>query len=105
MTPCDWIQPKAGCAGPSPPYADDRDAFLASQGLRVLRFDVLQVLEEIEGMMKVIFQAISGRWREIPPNPPFRKGGDWSVAPLPRMIITTRVTYNRQVGAEAFKEG
>ena len=37
-----------------------RDAFLASLGLRVLRFDDLQVLKEIE----------------IPPNPPFRKGGN-----------------------------
>ena len=31
-----------------------RDAFLASQGLRVLRFDDLQVLKEIEGVMEVI---------------------------------------------------
>ena len=31
-----------------------RDAFLASQGLRVLRFDDFQVLKEIEGVMEVI---------------------------------------------------
>ena len=36
-----------------------RDAFLASQGLRVLRFDDLQVLKEIEGVMEGIGRAIS----------------------------------------------
>ena len=44
-----------------------KDAFLASQGLRVLRFDDLQVLNEIEGVMEVIFQAIS---RSLEGNPP-----------------------------------
>ncbi len=44
-----------------------RDAFLASQGLRVLRFDDLQVLKEIEGVMEVI----------NPPYPPLSaKGGN-----------------------------
>ncbi len=53
-----------------------RDAFLASQGLRVLRFDDLQVLKEIEGVMEVIVREFRGHGREIPPNPPFRKGGN-----------------------------
>jgi len=44
-----------------------RDAFLASQGLRVLRFDDLQVLKEIEGVMEVIVQAISGSLEGNPP--------------------------------------
>ena len=54
----------------------ERDAFLASQGLRVLRFDDLQVVKEIEGVMEVIFQAISGSVDGNPPNAPLRKGGD-----------------------------
>ena len=44
-----------------------RDAFLASQGLRVLRFDDLQVLKEIEGVMEVILRAVS---ESLEPNPP-----------------------------------
>ena len=44
-----------------------RDAFLASQGLRVLRFDDLQVLKEIEGVMEVILRAIS---ESLEANPP-----------------------------------
>ena len=44
-----------------------RDAFLASQGLRVLRFDDLQVLKEIEGVVEVIVQAISGSMERNPP--------------------------------------
>ncbi len=45
----------------------ERDAFLASQGLRVLRFDNLQVLKEIEGVMEVIALAIS---ESLAGNPP-----------------------------------
>ena len=44
-----------------------RDAFHASQGLRVLRFDDLRVLKEIEGVMEVIAWAISG---SLDGNPP-----------------------------------
>ena len=44
-----------------------RDAFLASQGLRVLRFDDLQVLKEIEGVMEVIVRAISESLQANPP--------------------------------------
>ncbi len=44
-----------------------RDAFLASKGLRVLRFDDLQVLKEIEGVMEVILSAIS---ESLEGNPP-----------------------------------
>ncbi len=60
-----------------------RDAFVASQGLGVLRFDDRQALKEIEGVMEVILRAIRNHWRQIPPNPPFRKGGDRIGAPLP----------------------
>ena len=44
-----------------------RDAFLASRGLRVLRLDDLQVLKEFEGVMEVIAWAISG---SLDGNPP-----------------------------------
>ena len=44
-----------------------RDAYLASLGLRVLRFDNRQVLLEMEAVLGVI--------AEIPPSPPFSKGG------------------------------
>ena len=52
-----------------------RDAFLASQGLRVLRFDDLQVLKEIEGVMEVILRAVSESLEGNPPNPLCEKGG------------------------------
>ena len=44
-----------------------RDAFLQSLGLRVLRFDNRQVLLETDAVLEVI--------RQIPPSPPFSKGG------------------------------
>ncbi len=44
-----------------------RDAFLASQGLRVLRFDDRQVPKEIEGVMEAIAGAISGSLEGNPP--------------------------------------
>ncbi len=48
-----------------------RDAFLGSQGLRVLRFDDLQVLKEIEGLMEVKspltpLSAKGGTCRSVP---------------------------------------
>ncbi|QSB03562.1 endonuclease domain-containing protein [Methylomonas sp. EFPC1] len=44
-----------------------RDVYLQSLGLRVLRFDNRQVLLETEAVLEVI--------RQIPPGPPFSKGG------------------------------
>ena len=44
-----------------------RDVFLQSLGLRVLRFDNRQVLLETDAVLEVI--------RQIPPSPPFSKGG------------------------------
>jgi very-short-patch-repair endonuclease len=52
-----------------------RSAALARQGLRVLRFTNLQVLQELEGVLEVIFQALSGSEAKIPPGPPLSKGG------------------------------
>ncbi len=54
-----------------------RDAFLASQGLRVLRFSSREVLNETAGVMESIYRAIEEQVKgEIPPGPPFRKGGE-----------------------------
>ncbi len=44
-----------------------RDAYLASEGLRVLRFDNLQVLNETEGVMEMILRADS---ESLEGNPP-----------------------------------
>jgi very-short-patch-repair endonuclease len=51
-----------------------RDAQLADLGLRVLRFDNLQVLKEMDAVMAVIWREV-GAALEIPPGPPFSKGG------------------------------
>ena len=44
-----------------------RDAYLASEGFRVLHFDNLQVLKEIEGVMEMILQAVSESPEGNPP--------------------------------------
>ena len=53
-----------------------RDAYLASLGLRVLRFDSRQVLRETDAVVEAIFRAMATFLNlEIPPIPPFPKGG------------------------------
>ena len=53
-----------------------RDAYLASLGLRVLRFDSSQVLRETDAVAEAIFQAMAMFLNlEIPPIPPFPQGG------------------------------
>ncbi|PTL35866.1 hypothetical protein CLG94_08940 [Candidatus Methylomirabilis limnetica] len=53
-----------------------RDGYLRSLGLRVLRLNSREVLEESDAVMEVIYRTIveqlSGK---IPPGPPFPKGG------------------------------
>jgi len=51
-----------------------RDKFLDWLGLRVLRFDNRQVLLETDAVVEVISQLLPGI-RQIPPSPPFSKGG------------------------------
>jgi very-short-patch-repair endonuclease len=55
----------------------ERDVYLAGQGLMVLRFNNLQVLQELDAVVEVIFQAVAERVGRggNPPNPPLRKGG------------------------------
>ena len=52
-----------------------RDAYLASHGLQVLRFDSRQVLEETDAVVEVIFRTIA-QWLNLknPPNPLFQRG-------------------------------
>lgn len=46
-----------------------RDAVLGSMGLLVLRFDNLQVLNQLDAVVNVIYQAVMQR--SNPPQPPF----------------------------------
>ena len=55
-----------------------RDTDLASEGLRVLRSDNIQVLKEIEGVMEVLLRVVAESLVVNPPLPPFAKGGDRS---------------------------
>ena len=51
-----------------------RDVKLAALGLQVLRFNNIQVLKEMDAVMDVIWRRV-GAALEIPPSPPFSKGG------------------------------
>lgn len=59
-------------------HADQiRDAWLRSQGLRVLRFDDRQALTETEAVLEVIFSVVrEATAAKSPPCPPFTKGGE-----------------------------
>ena len=48
-----------------------RSASLEQQGLRLLRFSNLQVLQELDAVVEAIFQALSDPEKKIPPSPPF----------------------------------
>lgn len=52
-----------------------RDRKLESLGLRVLRFDNRQVMQELDAVMRVVFEAVEKGILLIPPDPPFSKGG------------------------------
>ena len=53
-----------------------RDEYLASLGLKVLRFDSREVLKESDAVIDVIYHTIVAQLHaEIPPNPLFSKGG------------------------------
>jgi very-short-patch-repair endonuclease len=53
---------------------EKRNAALQRQGLQVLRFNNLQVLQELEGVLEAIFQALPEPETKIPPGPPLPKG-------------------------------
>ncbi len=50
----------------------ERDLMLESLGIVVLRFDNRQVLTELDAVMNVVFSTVE---KQIPPGPPFTKGG------------------------------
>ena len=53
-----------------------RDEFLVSIGLKVLRFDSREILKERDAVIDVIYRTMAAQLdAEIPPNPPFSKGG------------------------------
>ena len=52
-----------------------RSVSLEQQGLRLLRFSNLQVLQELDAVMEAIFQALPDPEKKIPPSPPLSKGG------------------------------
>ncbi len=47
----------------------ERDAYLASSGLQVLRFGNMQVLQEIDAVVDAILRTLSKSSRRNPPNP------------------------------------
>ena len=52
-----------------------RDEFLASIGLRVLRFDSRQILKESQAVIDVIYRTMASQLNaEIPPPPLFQRG-------------------------------
>jgi len=64
--------------------AKDRrcDGYMAAVGLTVLRFNSREVLEETDAVVEVVDQTIAERLnREIPLDPPLRKGEDFDLIP------------------------
>ena len=53
-----------------------RDAYLNLQGLKVLRIDDRQVLCEKVSVLERIEQEVEAALQQIPPHPPFSKGGN-----------------------------
>jgi len=54
-----------------------RDGYLASLGLKVLRFNSREVLKESDVAVEAIYQTVTEQLNaEIPPDPPFKKGGN-----------------------------
>jgi very-short-patch-repair endonuclease len=53
-----------------------RDAYLASLGLKVLRFNSREVLKERDSVVEAIYRMIADQLNaKIPPGPPLQKGG------------------------------
>ena len=53
-----------------------RDGYLASLGLKVLRFNSREVLKESDAVVEAIYRMIADQLNaEIPPGPPLKKGG------------------------------
>ena len=54
----------------------ERDKYLSTLGLHVLRFDSRTVLLDTDEVVEIIFRKVYERLKlKIPPDPPFSKGG------------------------------
>ncbi len=53
----------------------ERDGYLAAQGLQVLHFNNLRVLQELDGVVDAIYQEVVERLNANPPNSPLAKVG------------------------------
>jgi very-short-patch-repair endonuclease len=52
-----------------------RDGYLASLGLKVLRFNSREVLKESDAVVEAIYRMVAGQLdAEIPPGPPLKRG-------------------------------
>ena len=59
-----------------------RDEYLATVGLKVLRFNSREVLEETDAVVEVIYRTMAEQLnKEIPLDPPLRKGEDSDLIP------------------------
>jgi very-short-patch-repair endonuclease len=55
----------------------NRDRYLVSLGLKVLRFNSRETLEEIDAVVGEVYRVAAERLnREIPPGPPLPEGGN-----------------------------
>ncbi len=52
-----------------------RTAALEQQGIQVLRFNNLQVLQELDAVVEAIYLALPDAEKKIPPLPPLQRGG------------------------------
>ena len=53
-----------------------RDAYFASLGLKVSRFNSREVLKDSEAVVEAIYRMLADQLKaKIPPGPPFTKGG------------------------------
>jgi very-short-patch-repair endonuclease len=69
----------------------NRDEYLTGLGLRVLRFNSRVVLTETDAVMEVIYRTIAEQLNiEIPPAPPFPKGGI-NRKPLEKNVIKAKM--------------
>ena len=58
-----------------------RDGYLVSLGLKVLRFNSREVLEESDAVAEAIYRTVAEQLNaKIPPSPPLPKGGGGGIS-------------------------
>jgi very-short-patch-repair endonuclease len=53
----------------------ERDKYLSSLGIRVLRFNSREVLKDTDAVIEAVFRTLDERLDKKSPQPPFMKGG------------------------------